>query len=68
MYADRLGNPIRCGRIALFLTANWNLSLCLTLPFGEGGPLAVGEVIKISACGAPHPALRATFPRGEGQR
>ena len=47
---------------------NWNLSYSLTLPLGEGDREAVGEVIEISAYGAPHPALRATFPKGEGQR
>ena len=25
-------------------TVNWNVSYRITLPFGEGGPLAVGEV------------------------
>ena len=33
---------------------------------GRGDREAVGEVIEISAYGAPHPALRATFPKGEG--
>ena len=37
-------------------------------PQSTGDREAVGEVIKISAYGAPHPALRATFPKGEGQR
>ena len=50
-----------CGKLEFIVLFNPPL-------WGGGTALAVGEVIEISAFGAPHPALRATFPKGEGQR
>jgi len=38
----------------------------MALPFGEGGPLAVGEVIASSVKKWLKTPLFATFPRGEG--